>query len=127
MARPSRRRTTSSSEVVGVAALVERFTGLTAAGAVVIVGSLGGFALARLLGGRALLLLAYAGVLLVVSAAVTSRQDALHALGLLQRAHIRLSGTVLNAIPPWSERLYRHYLGERSAKYREAYTQSYRA
>jgi capsular exopolysaccharide synthesis family protein len=68
----------------------------------------------------------FQSVCLVVRAAETSRQDALHALGLLERADIRLSGAVLNAIPPWSERLYPHYLGERSAKYREAYSQTYR-
>jgi len=64
-------------------------------------------------------------VCLVIRAARTSRRDAQHALMLLQRANIKLSGLVLNAVPPWSERLYPHYLGEKSAKYREAYTQIY--
>jgi succinoglycan biosynthesis transport protein ExoP len=64
-------------------------------------------------------------VCLVVRAARTHRRDALHALNLLQRAHVKLSGLVLNAVPPWSERLYPHYLGEKSSRYREAYTQSY--
>jgi polysaccharide biosynthesis transport protein len=64
-------------------------------------------------------------VCLVIRAAKTQHRDALHALTLLQRAHVRLSGLVLNAVPPWSERLYPHYLGEKSAKYREAYTASY--
>jgi succinoglycan biosynthesis transport protein ExoP len=65
-------------------------------------------------------------VCLVLRAAKTTRRDALHALTLLQRAGVELSGLVLNAIPPWSERLYPHYLGETSSKYREAYTQTYR-
>ena len=64
-------------------------------------------------------------VCLVLRAAQTSRRDALHALMLLERADIKLSGLVLNAVPPWTERLYPHYLGEKSAKYREAYTQIY--
>jgi uncharacterized protein (DUF58 family) len=57
-----------------VAAVVERFTGLTAGGAAVLVGSVLGFALARALGGQALFLIVYAGVALVVSAVVTSRR-----------------------------------------------------
>jgi succinoglycan biosynthesis transport protein ExoP len=64
-------------------------------------------------------------VCLVVRAAQTTRQDALHALTLLERAGIKLSGLVLNAVPPWSERLYPTYLGEKSSRYREAYTQIY--
>jgi Mrp family chromosome partitioning ATPase len=64
-------------------------------------------------------------VCLVVRAAETNRRDALHALSLLERADIKLSGVVLNAVPPWSERLYPHYLGERSAKYRDAYRYVY--
>ncbi len=64
-------------------------------------------------------------VCLVIRAARTNRRDALHALSLLQRADIKLSGVVLNAVPPWSERLYPHYLGERSAKYRDAYRYVY--
>jgi uncharacterized protein (DUF58 family) len=75
MALSSRRRATGSgSEVAGFAALVERFTGLTSAGAVVLGVSLLGYVLAEALGGRALFLLVYAGVLLVVAAAVTSRR-----------------------------------------------------
>ncbi len=64
-------------------------------------------------------------VCLVVRAAETNRRDAQHALNLLERAGIKLSGIVLNAVPPWSERLYPHYLGERSAKYRDAYRYVY--
>jgi uncharacterized protein (DUF58 family) len=60
--------------VTGVAALVERATGLTGAGATVLLASVGGYGLARLVGGRALFLLVYAGVLLVVAAAVSSRR-----------------------------------------------------
>ena len=64
-------------------------------------------------------------VCLVIRAAETNRRDAQHALNLLDRAGIKLSGLVLNAVPPWSERLYPHYLGERSAKYRDAYRYVY--
>jgi uncharacterized protein (DUF58 family) len=67
-------RASSGTEVAGVAALVERLTGLTAAGAVVLVGSLAGYVLAKQLSGRALFLLVYAGVLAVVAAVVTSRR-----------------------------------------------------
>ena len=56
---------------------------------------------------------------------VRRSRSSLHALGLLHRADIQLSGVVLNAIPPWAERLYPHYLGEKSSKYREAYSQVY--
>jgi Mrp family chromosome partitioning ATPase len=73
-----------------------------------------------------LLIAAYLNsVCLVVRAAETNRRDAQHALNLLDRAEIKLSGIVLNAVPPWSERLYPHYLGERSAKYRDAYRYVY--
>ena len=54
--------------------LIERLTGLTPTGGVVLLGSAAGFVLARALGGRALFLLVYAGVLMVVAAAVTSRR-----------------------------------------------------
>jgi capsular exopolysaccharide synthesis family protein len=64
-------------------------------------------------------------VCLVIRAAETSRRDAQHAFMLLQRANIKLSGLVLNAVPPWTERLYPHYLGEKSAKYRDAYRYVY--
>jgi len=57
-----------------VGALIERFTGLTPAGSVVLVGSLLGFGLAKVLGGQALYLLVYAGIVVVVAAAVTSRR-----------------------------------------------------
>lgn len=73
--RPPRSSATGQRPLVaGPAALVERVTGLTAAGAGVLVVSLAGFALARALGGQALFLLVYAGLLLVVAAAVTSRR-----------------------------------------------------
>ena len=65
-------------------------------------------------------------VCLVLRAAKTHRRDALHALTLLQRAGITPSGLVLNAVPAWSDRLYPNYLGDKSAGYREAYTQTYR-
>ena len=68
------RATEKGSDAVGVAALIERLTGLTSAGAVVLLGSLGGFALARALGGRALFLLVYAGILMVVAGVVASRR-----------------------------------------------------
>lgn len=69
-----RRRTASRPEAAGIAALVERMTGLTAAGSAVLVVSLVGFVLARKLGGQALFLIVYAGIVLVVAAAVTSRR-----------------------------------------------------
>ena len=75
MARPSRQpRAATRPEAVGVAALVERFTGLTPAGAIVLVGSVLGFVLAKAVGGRAIFLLVYAGILMVVAAIVTSRR-----------------------------------------------------
>ncbi|HVV38225.1 MAG TPA: DUF58 domain-containing protein [Acidimicrobiales bacterium] len=55
-------------------AFVERYTGLTPTGAVVLVGSCAGFLLARALGGRALFLLVYAGVAMVIAATATSRR-----------------------------------------------------
>lgn len=73
--RPSTaRRRRAQPETAGIAALVERFTGLTAGGAVVLVASVLGFVLARALGGQALLLLVYAGIVLVVAAVATSRR-----------------------------------------------------
>ncbi|MDT7569950.1 MAG: hypothetical protein QOE05_124 [Actinomycetota bacterium] len=76
MPRPTRRRRDGGADpaVAGVAALVERVTGLTPAGLVVLGGSVLGFVLARLVGGRALFLLVYAGVLMVMAAAITSRR-----------------------------------------------------
>ena len=76
MAQWSRRRRSQSSrpEAAGVAAFVERLTGLTSVGSAVLVVSLIGFVLARKLGGQALFLIVYAGILLVVAAAVTSRR-----------------------------------------------------
>src|SRR4051794_33723264 len=75
MAVLSRRRPGGADPgVTGIAALIERATGLTAAGVVVLAGSVLGFVLARVLGGRALFLLVYAGILMVVAAVVTSRR-----------------------------------------------------
>src|SRR3954454_18744028 len=75
MSRLSRhRRAATRSEPVGFAALVERATGLTAAGAIVLVGSLLGYLLAKAVGGRAVFLLVYAGILMVVAAIVASRR-----------------------------------------------------
>lgn len=75
MSRLARQRAVAArSETAGVAAYVERFTGLTPAGAVVLVGSVLGFVLAKAVGGRAAFLLVYAGVLMVVAAVVTSRR-----------------------------------------------------
>src|SRR3954452_923231 len=75
MARLSRpRRDAGRPEPAGFAALVEHLTGLTAAGAIVLVGSVGGFVLAKTVGGRAMFLLVYAGILMVVAAIVTSRR-----------------------------------------------------
>ena len=64
----------SQSATTGVTAVVERFTGLTATGQAVLAGSLGGFILAKVLGGQALYLLVYAGFAVVVSAVVVSRR-----------------------------------------------------
>lgn len=58
----------------GVAELIERVSGLTGAGAVVLLAGLGGFVLARNLGGQALFLLVYAGLLMVAAAVVSSRK-----------------------------------------------------
>ena len=69
-----RRATGTRPEVAGLGALVERLTGLTAAGAVVLLASMGGYVLARALGGQALYLIVYAGLLLVIASAVTSRR-----------------------------------------------------
>lgn len=75
MPRPAvRPRAATSPDRRGAAALVERVTGLTPTGAVVVLTSIGGLALARLLGGQALYLLVYAGVAVVVTAVVTSRR-----------------------------------------------------
>jgi uncharacterized protein (DUF58 family) len=75
MASISRSRpATTRPEPAGVAAIVERLTGLTPAGAIVLVGSLLGFVLAKTVGGRAIFLLVYAGILMVISAIVTSRR-----------------------------------------------------
>lgn len=68
------RRRRTRSETAGIAALVERYTGLTAGGAAVLVVSLLGFLLARALGGQALFLLVYAGIALVIGAVTTSRR-----------------------------------------------------
>ena len=54
--------------------MIERITGLTPTGQVVALGSLAGFVLARALGGRALFLLVYAGIALVIAAVVSSRR-----------------------------------------------------
>jgi uncharacterized protein (DUF58 family) len=67
-------RAGGTPQVAGFAALVERLTGLTAAGAVVLGGSLLGFVLAKAVGGQALFLLVYAGVVMVVAAVVSSRR-----------------------------------------------------
>jgi capsular exopolysaccharide synthesis family protein len=61
-------------------------------------------------------------VCLVLRAASTSRRDAIHALTLLHRADITPVGVVFNAVPSWSERLYPHYMGKKSSKYRQSYT-----
>lgn len=70
----SKRPASTKQEAAGLAALIERYTGLTSAGTAVLGGSLVGFALAKMLGGQALYLVVYAGIGLVVAAAVTSRR-----------------------------------------------------
>jgi uncharacterized protein (DUF58 family) len=73
-ARSRRTGRARPAEVGGVGALVERFTGVTPAGSVLLLGSVVGFVVARVVGGQALYLLVYASVLVVVGAAVTSRR-----------------------------------------------------
>ena len=68
------RRRQTRPEAAGLAALVERLTGLTAGGAVVLVVSVVGYALARAVGGQAMFLLVYAGIVLVIAAIATSRR-----------------------------------------------------
>jgi uncharacterized protein (DUF58 family) len=68
------RRRGNRPETAGFAALVERLTGLTPGGSVVLAVSVLGYALARVLGGQAMFLLVYAGLALVVAAFVTSRR-----------------------------------------------------
>ncbi len=68
------RNSGAGGEIAGVAALVERFTGLTAAGSSLLAVSVLGYALARLVGGQALLLLVYAGLLVVAGSAAASRR-----------------------------------------------------
>jgi succinoglycan biosynthesis transport protein ExoP len=63
-------------------------------------------------------------VCLVVRAGRTRRLDAEHAISLLKRAQIKPSGFVFNAIPPWGDRLYPTYLGQKSSKYRQSYVQA---
>lgn len=70
----TRRASGATAAVAGFGPLVERLTGLTSAGSVVLLASIGGYVLARALGGQALFLIVYAGLLLVVAAAVTSRR-----------------------------------------------------
>jgi uncharacterized protein (DUF58 family) len=64
----------ATTDVVSFGALLERATGLTPAGGVVLLGSGLGYLLASALGGRALFLLVYAGVLMVISALIASRR-----------------------------------------------------
>ena len=68
------RRRRNRLETAGLAALIERLTGLTVGGAAVLVVSVLGFLLARALGGQALFLLVYAGLVLVIAAVATSRR-----------------------------------------------------
>jgi uncharacterized protein (DUF58 family) len=71
---PASRRRRARDDAPGLAALIERWSGLTAAGACVLVVAIGGYLIARKLGGRGLYLLVYAGVVVVVAAIVTSRR-----------------------------------------------------
>jgi uncharacterized protein (DUF58 family) len=75
MPKQARRSATgATTDVVSFGALLERATGLTSAGGIVLVASGLGYLLASAVGGRALYLLVYAGVLMVVSAVVASRR-----------------------------------------------------
>jgi capsular exopolysaccharide synthesis family protein len=60
-------------------------------------------------------------VCLVVRAASTSRQAPLHAVTLLRRAHKEPAGIVLNAVPPWHDRIQLGYGGDAMA-YRQSYS-----
>src|SRR5690242_17912871 len=71
---PAGRRRRARESAPGLAALIERWSGLTAAGACVLVVAVVGYVLARKLGGRALYLLVYAGIVVVIAAIATSRR-----------------------------------------------------
>ena len=67
-----RRRT--RDDAPGLTARIERWSGLTAAGICVLVVAVGGYVLARKVGGRAVYLLVYAGLVIVIAAVVSSRR-----------------------------------------------------
>lgn len=71
---PAGRRRRARESAPGLAALIERWSGLTAAGVCVLVVAVVGYVLARKLGGRALYLLVYAGIVVVIAAIATSRR-----------------------------------------------------
>jgi capsular exopolysaccharide synthesis family protein len=61
-------------------------------------------------------------VCLVVRAASTARQAPLHAVTLLRRAQREPSGIILNAVPPWNDRLHLGYKSEDGGPYRQSYS-----
>jgi capsular exopolysaccharide synthesis family protein len=61
-------------------------------------------------------------VCLVIRAASTERQAPLHAVALLRRGQKEPSGIILNALPPWSDRLYLGYKGGEAGAYRQSYS-----
>jgi capsular exopolysaccharide synthesis family protein len=61
-------------------------------------------------------------VCLVIRAAGTERQAPLHAVSLLRRGQKEPSGIILNALPPWSDRLYLGYKGGEADAYRKSYS-----
>lgn len=61
-------------------------------------------------------------VCLVVRAASTARQAPLHAVTLLRRAQKEPSGIILNAMPPWNDRLHLGYKSEDGGPYRQSYS-----
>jgi uncharacterized protein (DUF58 family) len=68
------RRRRSRDDAPSLAALLERWSGLTAAGVCVLVVAVVGYVLARKVGGRAVYLLVYAGIVIVIAAVVSSRR-----------------------------------------------------
>ena len=61
-------------------------------------------------------------VCLVVRATSTPRQAPLHAVTLLRRAQKEPAGIILNAVPPWNDRLYLGYKGSDGGAYRQNYS-----
>ena len=61
-------------------------------------------------------------VCLVIRATGTPRQATQHAVTMLRRSQKEASGIILNAVPPWSDRLYLGYKATDAAAYRKVYS-----